>query len=54
MGRKRVAINALIMDERKAGIGNYAYNLIKGNIYSPLDMDIDVHIQGHMKEFSKT
>lgn len=52
MGEK-LAVNALIMDERKAGIGNYAFQLFKAMENIPLDFQVDVHIQGHMKKYFK-
>lgn len=48
VGKAKIAINALALDETKAGIGNYTYNLIRAMSTLNLNMDIDVHIQGHM------
>jgi len=50
MGDK-IAVNALMMDEHKAGIGNYAFQLFKAMEDMPLDFQIDVHIQEHMKKY---
>jgi len=48
---KKIGVNALIMDERKAGIGNYAFQLFQAMEEIPMDFQIDVHIQDHMKKY---
>jgi len=50
MGEK-LAVNALIMDDRKAGIGNYAFQLFKAMENIPIDFQVDVHIQEHMEKY---
>ena len=48
---EKLGVNALIMDDRKAGIGNYAFQLFKAMENIPFDFQVEVHIQGHMKKY---
>ncbi|MDI3534966.1 MAG: hypothetical protein PWQ82_1331 [Thermosediminibacterales bacterium] len=45
----KVGLNGLIIDKKKAGIGNYAYNLIQ-NILKVGNHDYTVFFQEHLKE----
>lgn len=51
MSDKKVAINGLIMDQRKAGIGNYTFQLLQAMMKMSVPFFIDVYIQQHMKSF---
>jgi len=51
MNSNRIAINALIMDRRKAGIGNYAFHLLQELNRLSHGLNIDVYIQQQMKPF---
>jgi glycosyltransferase involved in cell wall biosynthesis len=51
MEKYKMAINALIMDEKKAGIGSYVFELLNEIKNIPIDFSIDVHIQQHMKQY---
>ena len=46
--RKRIALNALTMDSNKAGVGNYAYHVIKCLEGLPHEFDIDVYLDEAM------
>ena len=51
----KIAINALIIDEKRTGIGQYAYNIIKNIININKDLHIDIYIQPCMRnKFDKT
>ena len=50
MSGVRLAIDALAMDGKKVGIEKYVYNLITTLSTFALDMEIDIHIQEHMRE----
>ena len=55
MSKYCIAINALIMDNKKAGIGNYAFNLLQEMLKFPSDFIIDIYIQDHMSsQFNST
>lgn len=50
-----LAINALILDKKKTGIGNYAYSLIKEMEALNTDIKMDIYMQRHMiPEFQET
>lgn len=51
MQGNRIAINATIMDRYKAGIGNYAFNLLQGLTKLSIEFQIDVYIQEHMSSY---
>ena len=38
--RKRIALDALMLDETKAGVGNYQLNLINNLKGMPFDFDV--------------
>lgn len=46
--RKRIALNALTMDSNKAGVGNYAYHVIKSLEGLQHEFDIDVYLDEAM------
>jgi glycosyltransferase involved in cell wall biosynthesis len=49
--KARIAINALIMDKRKAGIGNYAFHLLQAMNRLSHGLEADVYIQRQMQEY---
>lgn len=51
MVKSRIAINAVIMDKRKAGIGNYAFHLLREISMLSHGLNIDIYIQQHMKPY---
>lgn len=50
MKRRKIAINALVMDQYKAGIGNYVYNLIRELVKQNDQYDIDIYINESVRE----
>jgi len=51
MDKVRIAIDALIMDKRKAGIGNYAFHLLQEMNKLSHGLDMDVYIQRQMHPY---
>jgi glycosyltransferase involved in cell wall biosynthesis len=47
----KIAINSLVLDNKKAGVGNYAFNLIKCLSNTFLKDQIDVYVQKDIKGF---
>lgn len=54
MNGNTIAIDALIMDRNKAGIGNYAFHIIKALQEAHCDLLIDVYMQQHMIQYFKS
>lgn len=47
---KRIAVDALLMDEKAAGIGHYAYHVIEGLLKLNQENEIDIYLSPAMKE----
>lgn len=47
---KRIAVDALLMDEKAAGIGHYAYHVIEGLLKYNQEDQIDIYLSPAMKE----